>query len=387
MYTHAIIYLMRIFGRERIFTPGPVEIPDRIREILGRQIIHHRTPEFREAFLETRDLFKRLVSSGSDNFVFFTSSGTGAMEASVLNFFREGDKVIAVVGGKFGERWSQISRRWGLKVVDLNVEWGESVDPEQVEDMIRKHPDCKGVLVQMSESSTGAYHDVRALAQITRNRDTILVVDAITALGVYNVKPEEWGIDVIVGGSQKAFLLPPGLSMVWFSDKAKERLTGRSYYFNIPEELKKQTEGQTAWTPAVPLILGMRESLRMLLNAGMDRVEAVYRVMAEGVRKAVEVLGFRIFPRNPTISLTAVEPPDGVDAEAVRKEMLGMGVRVAGGQGKLRGRIFRISCMGQDPIDMVTVLSALEVAAVRAGIRTKLGDSLGVYLETVKDVL
>ena len=358
-----------------------------MREVLSRQIVHHRTPEFREAFLETRELFKRLVGSQSDNFVFFASSGTGSMEAAIQNFFSSGDKVVAVVGGKFGERWSQLGKRWGLEVIDLEVEWGDSVDPNRVEDLIKKHPDCRGVLIQMSESSTGAYHDVKTLGEMLKERDTLLVVDAITALGVYNINPESWGIDVLIGGSQKAFMLPPGLSMLWFSQRSKERIQSRSYYFSVSEEVKRQTEGQTAWTPAVPLILGLREVLRILLDIGMDRVEQTYRTVAEGVREAVRSLGLKVFPKNPTISLTAVEPVEGLDAEVVRKEMLKLGVRVAGGQGKLKGRIFRISHMGVDPIDTVVALSALEMALKKLGRDVKLGTAVGAYLETVSDLL
>jgi len=194
---------MKLIRGERLFTPGPVEVPDRVRQVLGGQIIHHRTPEFREAFLETRELFRQLVDCREDNFVFFASSGTGAMEASVLNFFGEGEKVIAVVGGKFGERWAELGSRWKLNVVEHRVEWGKSVNPEDVKKLLKEHPDCRGVFVQMSESSTGAYHDVRAIARITAETDALLVVDAITALGVYNLKPHEWGLDVVVGGSQK----------------------------------------------------------------------------------------------------------------------------------------------------------------------------------------
>ncbi len=373
---------MKPFKGERIFTPGPVELPDSIREVLGRQIIHHRTPEFTQSFLETRDLFKKLVGCPEENFVFFASSGTGAMEAAVLNFFEEGDRVIAVVGGKFGERWAQLGKRWGLKVIELSVEWGKSVDPEEVEDLLKENPDCKGVLVQMSESSTGALHDVKTLGEITDEKEALLVVDAITALGVYNMKPCEWGIDVLVGGSQKAFMLPPGLSMLWFSEKAKRKLTGRAYYFNVEEELKKQAEGQTAFTPAITLILALKESLNMLLSEGMDNVEKRYRAMSEGTRKAVETLGMRVFPENPTISLTAVFPRD-LDADSLRKEMLRMGVRVAGGQGKLKGKIFRISHMGMDLLDMPVVLSALELALKRLGKYIKLGNAVGAYLEAL----
>ncbi|WP_457601522.1 pyridoxal-phosphate-dependent aminotransferase family protein [Hydrogenivirga sp.] len=374
---------MKSFKGERIFTPGPVEIPDRVREVLGRQIIHHRTPEFTEAFLETRELFKQLVACKEDNFVFFASSGTGAMEASVLNFFEEGDKVIAIVGGKFGERWAELGRRWNLKVVELEVEWGKSAEPESVEKLLKENPDAKGVLVQASESSTGAYHDVKALAQITKDTDAILVVDAITALGVYNMKPHEWSLDVVVGGSQKAFMLPPGLSMLWFSEKAKKRLTDRAYYFNVKEELKKQTEGQTAWTPAISLILALRESLGMLLEEGIENVERKYRVISEGMKEAINALGLRIFPENPSISLTTIVPPEDLPADSVRKEMIKLGVRVAGGQGKLKGKIFRISHMGMDFLDMPVVLSALELALNKLGCKVGLGSSLGAYLKVV----
>ena len=374
---------MKPLKGERIFTPGPVEIPDRVREVLGRQIIHHRTPEFREAFLETRELFKQLVDCKEENFVFFASSGTGAMEASVLNFFEEGDKVIAVVGGKFGERWAELGKKYRLNVIELEVEWGKSVDPEAVEKLLRENPDCRGVLVQASESSTGAYHDVQALAQITKDTDTLLVVDAITALGVYNMKPHEWGLDVVVGGSQKAFMLPPGLSMLWFSERAKERLTDRSYYFNVKEELKKQKEGQTAFTPAISLILALRESLSMLLEEGMERVEERYRLISEGMKRAIEALGLSIFPENPSLSLTTVLPPEGVDPEALRREMLRLGVRTAGGQGKLKGKIFRISHMGMDVMDMPVALSALELALRSLGHSFEFGRAVGEYLSAV----
>jgi len=368
------------FKGERVFTPGPVEIPDRIREVLGRQIIHHRTKEFTEAFLETRELFKRLVDCTSENFVFFASSGTGAMEASVQNFFNPGDKVLAIVGGKFGERWAELGKTWGLEVVELQVEWGKSVDPEQVEEILNKNPDIKGVLVQMSESSTGAYHDVKALAQITKDREALLVVDAITALGVYNIKPHEWGLDVVVGGSQKAFMLPPGLSVLWFSEKAKERLNDRAYYFSVKKEVEKQKEGQTAYTPAITLILALKEALEILLEVGMENVEKKYQVMAEGTRKALESIGCKVFPENPVISLSAFLPPEGVKADELRKELLSFGIRVAGGQGKLKGKIFRISHMGTDVLDMVQAISAIELALKKRG-------AVEVYLDTILEKL
>ncbi len=370
-----------MFRKERIFTPGPVEIPDSIREVLSRQIVHHRTTEFKTTFLETRELFKQLIDCTSDNFVFFSSSGTGAMEAAVLNFFEEGDKVIAVVGGKFGERWSELARKWKLQVVELTLEWGKSVDPERIKKLLKENADCKGVLIQACESSTGAFHDIKAVGEITSSYDVLLVVDAITALGVYNIKPHSWNIDVLIGGSQKAFMLPPGLSMLWFSEKAQKTLTDRAYYFSVKEELKKQKEGQTAWTPAIQLILAFKEALSLLLTKGIDKVEKEYRLISTAMNKAVKALGLSVFPENPSISLSAVLPPAGLNADEIRREMLNLGVRTAGGQGKLKGKIFRISHMGMNIMDMITALSALEVALWRLGYLRELGKGVRSYLE------
>ena len=371
------------FKGERIFTPGPVELPDPVREALGRQIIHHRTPEFTQAFLETRNLFRKILSTEEGEVVFFASSGTGAMEACVSNFFREGEKVLVVVGGKFGERWFEISKRWGLETVVLEVEWGKSVDPQMVEDIVKSDGSIRGVLVQISESSTGAFHDVKTIGSFLKDTEVLLVADAITALGVYNINPQEWGIDLLVGGSQKAFMLPPGLSMVWISPKALEKLSPRSYYFDVEQEIKKQKEGQTAWTPAISHILALKESLNILLRVGMDKVEEKYRCISEGMKRAVEILGMEILPENPAISLTAVVPPNTIPADTIRRELLKEGIRVAGGQGKLKGRIFRISHMGMDFTDMVVVLSGLEIVLKRLGVDVEFGKSVGAFLEKV----
>jgi aspartate aminotransferase-like enzyme len=377
---------MGSFRGERLFTPGPVELPDRVREVLGRQIIHHRTPEFTEAFLQVRELFKRFVGEDSDNFVFFSSSGTGAMEAALQNFFGEGEKVIVVVGGKFGERWLELSRAWGLEPVPVEVEWGKSVDPSEIESLIKKHPDTAGVLMQMSESSTGAFHDVYEVGRILRDKDVLLVVDAITALGVYDLKPSEIGIDVLVGGSQKALMLPPGLSILWFSEKAFKRAVFRGYYFSIKRELPKQKEGQTAWTPAIPLILALGESLKILLKEGVSELEKRYRALSRAMTSSLRESGIKILPEKPSISLTALEPPDGVDADALRKRMLDYGVRTAGGQGILKGKIVRISHMGIDPFEMTVALGALELALKDLGYKT--AESLpGIYLNYLSEYL
>lgn len=366
---------------ERIFTPGPVELPDGIREVLGRQILHHRTEEFRRAFLELRELFKRLVEDPSDNFAFFASSGTGAMEAVILNFFMEGDKVLVINGGKFGERWLKLSHHWGLRPIEYRVEWGMSADPQRVRELLRENPDCKGVLFQISETSTGAYHPSEDIGSVCTEFDTLCVADAITALGVYHIKPS-WGLDVVVGGSQKGFLLPPGLSVLWFSERAEKRLTDRAFYFSIRRELSKQKEGQTAWTPAISLLLAMKESLQMLLEEGMERVEKRHRAISEGTLRAVEAMGLSRFAQKPSISVSAI---NSERSEEIRKELLKLGVRVAGGQEELKGRIFRISHMGVDPKDGLMVVGMLEVVLKRLGFGQILGEGVKAYTQTLME--
>ncbi|MFN7065447.1 MAG: pyridoxal-phosphate-dependent aminotransferase family protein [Aquificaceae bacterium] len=368
---------------ERIFTPGPVEIPEKVREVLGRQIIHHRTEEFRRSFLEVRDLFKRLLDENSENFVFFASSGTGAMEACVLNFFKEGDKVLVIEGGKFGERWLKLAKHWGLEPLEYKVELGGSADPERIREILKDHPDCRGVLFQISETSTGAFHPAKEIGKICKEFHVLCIADAITALGVYHIKPSEWGIDVIVGGSQKGFLLPPGLSALWFSEKAEKRLIDRGFYFSIKKELAKQREGQTAWTPAISLILAMRESLELLLQEGMERVEKRHRVLSEGTLRAVEALGLSKFAKIPSLSVSAIRSDRSED---IRRELLKLGVRVAGGQEELKGKIFRISHIGVDPKDGLMLIGLLEVVLKKLGFDVNLGDGVMVYSKILMEM-
>ncbi|MGC8588330.1 MAG: pyridoxal-phosphate-dependent aminotransferase family protein [Hydrogenobaculum sp.] len=362
---------------EKLFTPGPVEIPEEIRAILGAQIIHHRTPEFKKALIDTRNLFKKLISSESDNFVFFASSGTGAMEAAVINFFNPGDKVLVLNGGKFAERWLELCKTYGLDVVDFKVEWGETYDKEALKEAIEKE-NVKGVFIQISETSTATYHDPKFIGSLLKDKDILLVADAITALGTYEIKPEEDGIDILVGGSQKSFMLPPGLSMLWFSEKASKRLNPKGYYFNISKELKKQIDGQTAYTPAIPIILGLQKSLEMILNEGIKNIEKKTTAISKATLKAFEKMGFKAFSKNPSISVSAIETPN-MDAENFRKELLKLGIRTAGGQDRLKGKIFRVSHMGQ--IDAISTFSVIQAASIVMGTSK---DVLEEYINTVK---
>jgi aspartate aminotransferase-like enzyme len=375
--------------KERLFTPGPVEIPPRVLKVLSEPIIHHRTKEFQEKFLQTRELFKRLINSKSENFVFFASSGTGAMESAIVNFFSAGDKVLVINAGKFGERWKEISEKYGLEVIELKYPWGKAVKIEDIKINLEKHPDIKGILFQISETSTGVEHDYKAIGEIAKEKDLLVVADAITALGVYNLQPEKDGIDILVGGSQKALMLPPGLAILWFSEKALRKLkTGNisKYYFDVEKELKKQIKGSTAYTPAINLILALKESLEILLEEGMENIEKRYRFLSSAMQTALKELGLKIFPEKPAISLTAFEHEQ---AEEIRKKLLQLGIRTAGGQEHLKGRLVRISHMGYlDLLDFLSVISALEVVLVQiTGNYRTLGKATPVFQKELLNFL
>ncbi len=363
--------------KERLFTPGPVPLPPQVIKALGQQIIHHRTPEFTDIFLDTRKKLQKLLKTERD-VLMFSSSGTGAMEASVLNFFRKGDRVLIINAGKFGQRWKELAETFELKVIDYEIEWGKTYDKERILEIIGEFPDIKGILVQHSETSTTTLHDINFLAEVSKKLDDcILVVDGITSVGVYEVYPEEIGVDVLVTGSQKALMLPPGLSILYYSEKAEKRL-GKSnipkYYFDVAKESKKQAKGQTAYTPAINLIIALNESLNLILGEGLENLAKRHAVMAEATRVAMEEIGLKLLSESPSNSATGVYAPAGINADDLRKELLKIGFRVAGGQDHLKGKIFRIAHMGYfDFMDMVQVIAGIEMALDRIGYTVELG--------------
>jgi len=357
--------------KERLFTPGPVPLPPQVIKALGQQIIHHRTPEFTEIFFDVRKKLQQLMDTERD-VIMFASSGTGAMEASVLNFFSKGDKILVINAGKFGQRWKELGETYGLEVLDYQIEWGKTYRKEKVKEIAEKNPDIKGIFVQQSETSTTTYHDVEFLGKVSDSLDDcILVVDGITSVGVYQVYPEKSGIDVLVTGSQKALMLPPGLGLLYFSQKAEKRLETSNlpkYYFDVAKEVKKQREGQTAYTPAISLIIALRESLALILEEGLPQLERRHSIMAEATREAVKALGLKLLSESPSNSATGVYSPEGIDGNRLRKRLLELGFRVAGGQDHLKGKILRIAHMGYfDFNDVIQVIAGLEMALIKEG--------------------
>jgi aspartate aminotransferase-like enzyme len=365
-----------------LLAPGPTPVPPEVLLAMARPMIHHRAPEFDKLFAEVRDGLKWLFQTKND-VLMLAASGTGGMEGSVSNFLAPGDKALTVNGGKFGERWTKLCKTFGAQVTEIKVEWGHAVDPQMVADALKKDPGIKAVYVQASETSTGVAHDVKTLAQIVKaHGDTILVVDAITALGVFDIKTDEWGIDVVITGSQKALMLPPGLAFVSVSDKAwqvADKAKNAAFYFNFKKERENQQKNQTAFTPAVSLIIGLQEVLKMLKAEGLDPMFGRQAAMAHAMREGVRAAGLALFPKeSPSDALTAISAPEGVDGQAVYRNLrVQYGITAAGGQDHLKGKIFRVSHMGyMDRFDVITAVAAIEMVLKGLGHPVKLGSGV-----------
>lgn len=359
---------------------------------MAETMIHHRTPEFSRVFNEAREGLKTLFQTQNDVLI-LASSGTGAMEASVANLFSPGDEVVVVNGGKFGERWLRISRAYGLRVVELQVEWGEAVKVAAIEAALDSHPDTKGVLVQASETSTTVLHPIREIAQLTRDTGPLLVVDGVTAVGVLPIPFDQWGIDALLTGSQKALMLPPGLGFIALSDRAweKTKKTGSSrFYFDLNLERKAQAKGGSAFTPAVSLVFGLRAALGLMQGEGLDRVYARHDRMARATRAAARALGLELLaPTDPSPAATGLYTPEGVDADELLDYLRErMGVTFAEGQDQLQGRVIRIAHVGYMGVfDVVVAISALEMALRQFGVQVPLGKGVAAAQEILLEAL
>ena len=349
----------------QLMAPGPTPVPPNVLLAMAQPMIHHRTPEYDALFSEIRAGLKRLFQTKQE-VIPFTSSGTGAMEAAFVNTLSPGDTALVLTAGRFGERWEDIAKAYGISVVRVAASWGETVSPETMADALRQHPEAKAVFMTHSESSTGVLHDVRGIAAVTRGTDAICVVDAVSSLGIAELAMDAWGVDLVVSGSQKGLMLPPGLSFCALSDKAWKHVKASrlpKFYFDLTEEAKAVAQGEAHFTPAVSIMLGLREVLRMLEQEGLGNVLKRHDRLARATRAGVEALGLSLFPKaTPTPSLTAVVAPGKVDSEHVLSSYsTSHNITIAGGQGKLKGKVFRLGHMGYvAEFDVITALSALE---------------------------
>lgn len=369
-----------------LLAPGPTPVPESALLAMAAPMIHHRTPQFSAIFREAADLLKYVFKTKEDVLI-LAASGTGAMEGSVVNLFSPGDEVIVVNGGKFGERWGKISEAYGLKAHWITVEWGKSVDPAAVKKVMDANPGVKAVMVQASETSTTVAHPIKELAALTKGKDCLLIVDGITGVGVFDLPMDDWGIDVLVSGSQKAFMLPPGLAFVALSAKAwkfQETAKCPRFYFDFKKERKNLKDNTTAYTPAVSLITGLLDALKLLKEEGIDNVFARHDRLARATRAACVAMGLKLLaPESPSNAATGAFVPDGVDGGKLVKYLRDeMGVTLAGGQDHLKGKILRIAHLGYvDTFDIIISISAIEMALAKLGHKVQFGRGVAAAQE------
>lgn len=361
-----------MLNKVRLLTPGPTPLPERVRLALARDMIHHRKRAFMDIMAQVQARLRTLFGT-ADTVLPLSCSGTGAMTAAVHGLFAPGRRVLVVEGGKFGQRWREIARQRGLDVVSLDVPWGRAVEPQAVADALRADPSIAGVLIQYSETSTGVLHPVKDVARITRESDALLVVDGISAVGLAPCPMDAWGIDCLLTGSQKGLMLPPGLALLALSPRAwavAEQQDSGCFYFNLPAEKAKIAKGQTLFTSAVNLIVGLNESLDMLLENGLEAVYAKQWALTMLNRAGVAAMGLEFLaPEHFAWGITSVLLPAGVDGtEVLRIAMDKYGVCLAGGQDHLKGRLVRIGHMGWvDWADALAGLHALNRGIIGAG--------------------
>lgn len=358
---------------DRLLAPGPVQVPESARLAMARSLMHHRTPAFEQILEQVRQDLAWVFQTDQPVLV-LTSSGTGAFEAAMINFTCKEDTIIAIGGGKFGERWGQVGRAYGMNVVDCPVEWGEAVDPSQLRELLEAHPECAMVTVSLSETSTGVLHPLEAIAEVVQEHGrALLAVDGITAVGVHPVPMDELGVDVLVSGSQKAFSVPPGLAFVAAGDRAWERAEGSDhprYYFDLVRERARQVEqGRTSFTPAISLVVALADVLAKMRQEGLDAIWARHARLAHATRAGLQAMGLELLAARPSNSVTAALVPEGIDAPEVCRRMREVhGVIIAGGQKHLKPRLVRLGHLGRvDRLDVLAGLGALEWALADCG--------------------
>ena len=353
--------------KQRLFTPGPTPVPENVMMTMAKPILHHRHPEFMEIFLRVNENLRYLFQTKHDVCT-LTSSGTGAMEAAVCNLLSRGDRALVVNAGKFGERWGEICRAYGVETEEIKVTWGQAVDPNDIEQRLRKQRQTKAVFVTQSETSTGVMQEVRKIANVVKSTShAIMIVDGITSIGSLEMRMDEWNIDVALTGSQKGLMIPPGLSFIAMNDiawKLAEQSSLPKYYFDLTLAKKALSDEGTPWTPAVSLIIGLDVALAMIREEGIEQVWKRHHYLAMAVREGCKALGLQLFAHSPSNALTAVYIPAEIDYRKFSQILKNTyGITVAGGQGELKGKIIRISHLGYyDRLDAIAVISALEMA-------------------------
>ncbi len=375
---------MKFQEDQYLLLPGPTPVPTSVLRSMAKPMINHRGPEFRDLIAEVTEGVKKVYKTKND-VVIFPAAGTGAMEAAVVNFISPGDKVLAISIGVFGDRFAKIAEEFGAEVDKLEFPWGQAADAEAVRERIAQDRGklIKAVLVTHNETSTGVVNDIRAIREAVGDHPALFIVDAVSGLGAMNLETDRWNLDVVVSGSQKAFMIPPGLSFLAISPRAMKvakNCTNRRYYWDIGSALKYLEKGQTPYTPAISLFYGLKEALSMMESEGIDNVIARHAVYRDMVRQGVKALGLKLLADDSVASssLTAVVAPEGIGANRIRRRLQErFNVIIAGGQQKLDDIIFRIGHLGHVPfLDLLAVLAALEMVLAELGVEVELGQGV-----------
>lgn len=366
--------------KQRLLTPGPTPLlPSALHAMMGSDI-HHRTEDFRTLYKHVLADLKEVLGTTNDVLV-LVASGSGGLEAAAQNFFSPGDEVIVCSAGKFGERWVEIAKAWGMKATVLTAPYGDAVQPEAVEQVLAQNPNIKGVFVQASETSTGTQHDVRTMGLAIKKTDAIFVVDAVTGIGTMPLDIEGWGLDVIIGGSQKAFMIPPGLAIVSIGPKAWARAEAAKaprFYFDLKREKKNAAGGESAWTPNTSLLLALAASLAYIKSVGIDKLIENAQLLARATREAVTELGLHLFSSSPAASVTAVRAPAGMDSGVIVKDFrTRFNAIISNGQGSMKGQIFRLAHLGYfDFHDLFAIIAELEIILAAHGRPVRFGSGV-----------
>lgn len=376
--------------KQRLLTPGPTPLlPQALHAMMGSDI-HHRTEDFRKLYKRVISGLKDVLKTKNDTVV-LVSSGSGGLEASVSNFLSPGDHVLVLTAGKFGERFVGISKAWGVRATVLEAEYGQAVSPAEVEKALQQNTDIKAVLFQASETSTGSAHDVKAIAELVKKTDALLIVDAITGLGTMTLDIDGWGLDIVIGGSQKAFMIPPGIAFMTISPKAwKANETAKlpRFYFDLKKEAKIAAEGESAWTPSIAILLALDEALKYIQELGMDNLIANAALLAHATREAAKALGLELFSAFPGNSVTSIRAPQGMDSGVIVKEFRNrFGSIIANGQGSMKGQIFRIAHLGYfDISDVFTMIAQLELILSANGYAVEFGKGVAAVQKVYAEV-
>ena len=368
--------------KERLFTPGPTPL---LMEAQARALtatLHHRTEAFRQLMRETLENLKYFFDTRND-VLMFSSSGTGAMEGAFANLLSPGERVLVGTAGKFGERWLELAKAYGVEAVKVEAPYGHPLDIGEMEARLKADGPFRGVFVQATESSTGVRHDVTTLGALVREYpETCLVVDAITGLGTTDLRPDESGLDVVLGGSQKALMVPPGLAFASVSEKAWKLIAKSKmprYYFDFAKERKNLAKGEASYTPATTLVVSLHAALSYIRQLGRENLVANAALLAEATREAARAWGLKLFAvASPADALTAICAPEGMDSGVIVKEMRSrFGAIVANGQGSMKGKIFRLAHLGYyDAADLFAALAALEIVLLKVGHKVELGSGV-----------